>query len=355
MNRLLDRIPAPLTHRREPLGLYNKYATDWNTKLSFESLKEKGLVNCYEEWRSLKTAFYYKHVGSDNICKWLNNQKGHFRVSYLSHILIAGYGRPTDVGFDIENLIAFYCNIIFIKLYDSSNSDIYQLRAFNANMTINNLIRILEIDDAGNLVKYQNYKRIWSRFGAVKFVYSLQKNDKKICTDYEYTKNDNRWVEIPYDLCSTLTVKDIDNKLEFHQILEFGVDTLNKTYFDRNVMAENYFIKNDTNYNNRFEWLCSLEIGDMVNVCKQYGVWMEAYIKYRDYDTFYLQCIGFNGLKGSEEEVKSVGADLDRLQKRYAFCKWSGCSNAKKSNTLVFCDWITAFAGNSMRCPIVFE
>lgn len=355
------------THRvqfnyERPCEMAWRYMNNWRKELSFNVLREKGLINCYSEWKSLKTAFYSRAVTPDFIYKWLYQQNGNFRVSYLSHILICGYSRNvsslfnvTEIPLDVENMIISYCNIIFIKFYNSSKCNKYELRTFDANFTINNLTKILEREK--NLTKYSkfmgaNYKRIWCRYNSLKFLYSIQKNGKK----YVQKENDNRWVEIPDDVYSDLTIKDMDNKLKFNEILELGVDTLTKTYFDRNINSENWvFMKEESDVNNdnynRLEWLCSLQIGSIINIRNKYGIWMEGYIKYRDYDRFYVHFIN----NSNDEEIKSVGIDLDRLQKRSSHCKWSGMSNNRKSNKLVFCHWISAFTGPSMHLPVLID
>ena len=99
-------------------------------ELSFDRLKSEKLIQNHHEWKSIYTAFRYKNVSSTQIKQWLINQKGHFRISYLSHLLIIGYSRESKVSLfnidivpkEIQNIILFYANLTFIKLYTKSDA-----------------------------------------------------------------------------------------------------------------------------------------------------------------------------------------------------------------------------------------
>eukprot|EP01084_Bolivina_argentea_P266092 451224_1 len=362
-----------------PWGLYNRNTNDytnhilarqslqlqWNTTLSFTSLKDAGLVSCFNEYRSIKVAFYHKKPNAKFIIKWLKNQKQNFRISYLSHILMDGYAKEClkhTIAIDIENIIMSYCNIIFIKFYDNGSSNKYKLRVFDANFSINNLKAILESENGDNTT------RIWSHFNAIKWIYSDAENTNENIynIDYDNNKNDNRWVQIPNNKCTDLTISEIDSKLPYHKILEFGVDKMNKACFaiDGNINCVRWTfmetIPKICNVENRLDWLCSLSKGDIIDVF--YGMkWNEAYITERDYDTFYLCFI--NDYSGNVYKIKSIGFDLNRLQRRYTHCEYFAnpfCNNKYYNNThkfnkLVNCAWITAFAGNAMYYPILIE
>ena len=114
-------------------------------------------------------------------------------------------------------------------------------------------------------------------------------------------KKELRWVEIPHDYAKQLLFKDVDDKLQFHQVLEFGVDKARRVCIEREPgslsIANKTSIKwtfnadediQDNDYDH-FEFIQSLKIGDKIDVDIGHALpWLNAYIFGRDYDTFYI-------------------------------------------------------------------
>ena len=348
----------------------------WQNELSFDSLKSQKLIQNHYEWKSIYTAFKYKFVSSTQIKQWLINQKGHFRTSYLSHLLIIGYCRISKILLfnvnivpkEVQDIILFYANLTFIKVYTKSDAadDDYTIYTFDCNFTINNLTTILNRILGRN--DFSNFNlRLWTRFHLVKFIYSVQKNGHKTYRHPHHYDDNKRWVQIPHDFGKQLKLKEMDDKLEYYQILEFGVDRLRKIHFDRGLSAQKWTFKeneenktaneNELNFNH-FEWLCSLKVGDSidVNVCYQ---WMKGFIFGRDYDTFYVHLENGNRFSVYKDiQIKSIGIiNLQRLQRSDTRCKGNKSFCDRIDGNLVHCDWMTDFNTSShfVSYPILFE
>mmetsp|Transcript_34090 Transcript_34090/g.29900 ORF Transcript_34090/g.29900 Transcript_34090/m.29900 type:complete len:355 (-) Transcript_34090:277-1341(-) len=335
--------------------LFNRGKQDWSTQLSFHNLASEGLIQNYHEYTAIDRAFKHKNAPSTFVLNWLRNQKGHFRNSYLHDLLMTGYSRTSKPSLfnaetipkDIQNIVLFYVNLIFIKLYTKSDTDNdinYTIRTFDCNFSINNLRKIIETTEN---VRHFSDLRLWTRFNTIKFIYSVQKygSNERVYTDSyhdeEGLKGDKeraRWVEIPRDYCKQLLFKDVDDELEHHQVLEFGVDKLKKIYIDERLGSVSRATikcitwsfkvdidddKEENKYDgdyNHFEFIQSLKIGDIVDVYVGF-IYRKGFIFGRDYDTFYILIEDEIDNKTWDIEIKTAGIDnLHGLRRHNSRC-----------------------------------
>mmetsp|Transcript_66890 Transcript_66890/g.59993 ORF Transcript_66890/g.59993 Transcript_66890/m.59993 type:complete len:374 (-) Transcript_66890:187-1308(-) len=367
---------VPRNPRRAPVKTVSSWQDElrkecyWGNELSFHNLKSQSLIQNYNEWRSIYNAFRYKHISSSShIIKFLRNQKHHFRKSYLHYLLITGYSRTSNVSLfnvdivpnEIQDIILFYANLIFIKLYESKSDDYRPIiHAFDCNFSVNNLRLILK---KGESKQTDSDLRLWTHFVNIKSIYSVQKNGQQICTyhDDEEEEDNNRWVQIPTDHSKGLTLKEMDNKLKYHQVLEFGVDKFDesrqKWQFKKDKNEDEDKKEND----NHFEWIQSLKVGDNIDVSVNYR-WMKGFIFGRDYDTFYIHIENANTFRVYQDiEINSIGIEnLQRLQGSDTHCKRTKLSSNQfdvNDENLVYCGWMTAFntKSHSAQISIIFE
>jgi len=326
--------------------LFNRGKQDWSTQLSFHNLASEGLIQNYYEYVAIDTAFKHKNAPSTFVLNWLRNQKGHFRNSYLHDLLMTGYSRTSKPSLfnaetipkDIQNIVLFYVNLIFIKLYTKSDTDNdinYTIRTLDCNFSINNLRKIIETTEN---VKHFSDLRLWTRFDTVKFIYGKNKNGCRTYTNYgENALNDKdieeynkRWVQLPTSYAKKLTLKDIDDGLSYNRVLEFGVDKLTKIHFDVGLSKskwemEKIFRKIDYKRDNeldlnKFEWIQSLKIGDIVDIYVGF-IYRKGFIFGRDYDTFYILIEDEIDNKTWDIEIKTAGIDnLHGLRRHNSRC-----------------------------------
>lgn len=314
-----------------------------NTSLSFHNLKSEKLIKNYNEYQSIHSIVemaeseHFPLINSEFVRLWLKNQNSYFRKSYLSHLLISGYSRTSKPSLfkfrkvipkEIENIILLYTNLIFIKIYINHNS--YRLLTFDCNFTINNLCKILELEH-GEIFKIStkfdaNFRNIFKN-GRYKNV-NINVNQVQHHQHHHHDIN----IDIPPQIGSKLTLKQIDDGLDYDQILEFELSLHSEI---------------SSSHSSHFEWLCSLKFGDIVDVYNDsYNEWVEGVIIKRDFDTFHIDCSSMNNNEDMNViEVKTIGCDnLDCLQRRYSHCKQnkfesSSLYDQNNDNMLLFCDW----------------
>eukprot|EP01084_Bolivina_argentea_P240177 403568_1 len=233
----------------------SKVKSAWNEELSFDILKTNQLVNCYNEWMSVKNTFGKK---SSEALVWLNKQKTPFRKSLLSYVLICGYGKGIKIPLDVQNIIISFCNFMFIKLFYSANNNKYEYRAFDTNISIRNLTKILEIENNLDAKKkrpiYSDYIHIFCRFGSIKHIYVINTNKVRVSLHMLETQNQLRWVEVPDDYVH-LYLKSLDDVIEYDKTLEIGANVASFGPFNKNITV-----------NDQTEWMFSLNIGDIIDV-----------------------------------------------------------------------------------------
>mmetsp|Transcript_28258 Transcript_28258/g.24966 ORF Transcript_28258/g.24966 Transcript_28258/m.24966 type:complete len:334 (+) Transcript_28258:126-1127(+) len=311
-----------------------------NTSLSFHNLKSQKLIKNYNEYQSIHSIVemaeseHFPLINSEFVRLWLKNQNSYFRKSYLSHLLISGYSRTSKpslfkfrkvIPLEIENIILLYTNLIFIKIYTQNS---YSLLTFDCNFTINNLSKILEIEH-GEIFKIST--KFDSNFR------NIFKNGryKDFNVNHMLSNSEELYIDIPRQIGSKLTLKEIDDGLDYDEILEFELSF-------NSEMVTNCA-------SSHFEWLCSLKFGDIVDVYNdEYNEWVEGVIIKRDFDTFHIDCSDIsNEDTMSVIQVKTIGCDnLDCLQRRYSHCKQNKFETSSLSdqynendNMLLFCDW----------------
>jgi len=311
----------------------NTISRSTDTLLSFHNLKSQKLIKNYNEYQSIHSILemaeseHFPLINSEFVHLWLKNQNTFFRKSKLSFLLISGYSRTSKPSLfklkvipkEIQNMILLYTNLIFIKLYDQNS---YSLLSVDCNFTVNNLCKILEIEN-GKMCK------ISTKFDA---------NFSSIFKDGRYENlslnqvqkgADQVYIDIPAQVGSKLYLKDMDDGLARNEILEFRLN------FGDDEAESNQ---------SHFEWLCSLKFGDIVDVFNEdYGEWVEGVIIKRDFDGFYIDCIDCNDSKDMNIiKIRSIGCDnLDCLQRRYSHCKQNKLyhDHPHNDNMLLFCDW----------------
>ncbi len=211
---------------------------DWNGELSFKNLQPQGLIHTNNEWEFIKQVF--EDVPSNTfVTTWLKSQKDPFRVSHLMHKFIAGYIRKYTMDIDIpkelHELIIKYCNLIFVKIFYSKCSGKYELRTFDASISLRSLAKLYEIesklDEDNRNHHYANCVRIWLRFGVMKIIYTMnfeQYTMKVTMNDInQQCLDQSKWREIPDDYLMGQT-QVFDKNLAYDEILEIGVDILDK-------------------------------------------------------------------------------------------------------------------------------
>eukprot|EP01084_Bolivina_argentea_P060614 110727_1 len=322
----------------------------WYHALSFQSLKATCLINCYNEWKSVKNAF---GMNTKLAIEWLNKQKKPFKECKLSYILICGYGKSVNIPTDVQRIIASFCNFMFVKLIYCIDENKYEYRVLDTNITIRNLAKILEIendlDPENKQYIYSNYVRIFARFGLIKEIYPIKTAKMEVKWNSLIMDNDSeRWVEIPDDY-TELSLTQLNHSITFDKVLEIGVGfvTFEKK---KKSLSGNIWIpkKSFCSFNTEYDWNCnvtkdkwidSLKIGDIIDVFDNYidNQWRLGMIRYIFEYKLYIHYIGYH--------VK-YDRIIDVLKESYDLRKRSllpyRCMNGKKQkvNKIMQC-WRT--------------
>eukprot|EP01084_Bolivina_argentea_P060615 110729_1 len=296
----------------------------WYHALSFQSLKATCLINCYNEWKSVKNAF---GMNTKLAIEWLNKQKKPFKECKLSYILICGYGKSVNIPTDVQRIIASFCNFMFVKLIYCIDENKYEYRVLDTNITIRNLAKILEIendlDPKNKQYVWSNYIRMFVRFKLAKDIYPVQTNKMEVEWN-SLIKNENieRWIEVPDDY-TELLLTQLNNSIAFDKVLEIGVGFLMELFVPKTVCSFNL----EDKVNSQKEWMEHLKIGDIVeaynDIEKRWCLAMIRYItRYIVEYKFYIHYIGYHV---KYDEIIDVSYDAHKRSQSFTLRKRSTC------------------------------
>eukprot|EP01084_Bolivina_argentea_P240172 403559_1 len=312
----------------------DKINDSWYFECSFAVLKDNKLVNCLNEWKSVKRVF---GINTQHALQWLKIQKQQFRVSRLSYILLVGfvYELRINIPMDVQRIIVAYCNLMFVKLFYNYSTNMCSYRALDTNITVQQLGTILKIEHSG----VQNvFINMFSRFGNVKELYVTDTNHMKVSLDDLEGQDANRWVEIPADY-GELWLGSLDNYkfMKYDQVLEIGVDVC-VLKLNGDIMSS-FKAQQENKHMSGLEWIFLLQIGDIIDVYNNnVQEWCQAVIKYISESKFYVHYIGYSDY----DEIIDITdvLNLSRIQMRYSQCKYPFRPKIKNENELLFC-WRT--------------
>eukprot|EP01084_Bolivina_argentea_P096550 173573_1 len=302
------------TNKQEP--------ANWDTNLTYKILSDRGLVNCYNEWTSVKSAFANNPTAA---IKWLKRQKRRFPISHLSHKLINGFIRIKStikayIPLDIQNIILSYCNIFFVKLFFRSDDTKYELRTFDTILKFRTLAKLLQIergiddDDTGSV--YSSYIHIFLRFKQFKSAYAIQK-DHMVVTIHDVqqiNEDENRWMELPDGYLGWILFTDAKTH-GYEDTLEVGIDI-----FDKHTDKWTFVNDKQAPSDNIDKWIDSLKIGYIINAKDSSRKWYEAMVRYIVGKKIYVHFIGWT-LKFDTIYDRRDPFQKNSLAKRYSKCK----------------------------------
>eukprot|EP00484_Ammonia_sp_Unknown_P022488 CAMPEP_0197049402 /NCGR_PEP_ID=MMETSP1384-20130603/24555_1 /TAXON_ID=29189 /ORGANISM="Ammonia sp." /LENGTH=197 /DNA_ID=CAMNT_0042481669 /DNA_START=520 /DNA_END=1113 /DNA_ORIENTATION=+ len=196
--------------------------------------------------------------------------------------------------------------------------------------------------------------RLYARFKDVESLFSVERNGKLLTVTHS-DDDKRRWVQIPSDTHSSLLLRSMDEQLSYDQVLELGVDRVEKVHYDVGICKYKWtFMAQERSKQNalsNLDWLCSLKTGDVITVFDdEVNRWTEGVILLRAYDRFYVRCLHQNKVI----EIESVGQhNLSKIQRHFDLV--DGVEEMDSSLCKqVKCEWITSFQKSAL-CPIMME
>ena len=327
----------------------HKADLNWSEQLSFEKLKEEGLVSNYNQWNFLMNSIKPENArDEDKIIVWLNHQAEPFRISHLTHKLISGYIRCISslnkhVIQEIQNIIISYCNLLFVKLFYGINDKQYELRTFDTNLSNQVLAKLMEIEHNLNIDRQKyllpDVVRIWMRFGLIKAIYPITTDNINV-TEEKVNSSDIdslKWMEIPSDYIYH-SLYQVDEDLNYDEILEIGVEFYDEIRQEWKWSAVESNNKDQTL--TKEEWIKTLKSGDIINAKDDRGKWYESLVRFAEDNKVYIHFIGWNTKFDTMYDC-NLRDDLICLDKRYSHVMRSHIpkkSRQKKMND-IYLSW----------------